>query len=166
MEGENGEPDMQVNLPLDPKALVNKPEQSWTDEERRALAAHRWANWQTEIDAIQVIVSEIPGARVTWDDLPESRLTLQFVVHLTSSTACAGAIFRLLKTESHALRPTPGALGRLIRLKVRQFVWKGQNGGWHALCIDGSKWKFQEEQALWIEDKPEGRNSVGAPTPS
>src|ERR1017187_5301103 len=103
---------MRVNLPPDIETIVNKPEESWTDEERMALAAERWANWQTEIDAMKVIVSEIPGARLTWDDLPESRLTLQFVVRLISGTANPEAIFRIHKTDSHAVRPTPGALDR------------------------------------------------------
>lgn len=151
---------MPVNLPPDLETIVNKPEESRTAEERRALAAHRWANWQTEIDAMRVIVGEIPAARLTWDDLPESRLTLQFVVCLTSGTASPEAIFRIHKTESHAVRPTPGALDQLLRRKVRPLVWKDQDGGWHALCIDGSKWNFHEEQASWIEDKAKGATSA------
>ena len=61
-ESENGEPAMQLNVPPDPESLINKrlssggytsaedvlrhaleaqdAEESWTDEERRALSAH------------------------------------------------------------------------------------------------------------------------------
>jgi hypothetical protein len=134
------------------ETLLSKPEEIWTDEERLALTAHRWANWRDEIDAMQLIVSEIPCAHLTWDDLPESRLTLQFAIHLVPGTADPVVILRVGKHESHALRPTPGALDRLLRLKLRSLVWKDQDG-WHALCIDGWGWKLHEQRQLWIRDQ-------------
>jgi hypothetical protein len=135
------------------ETLLSKPEEIWTDENRQALAAYRWANWRDEIDAMQLIVSEIPDAHLTWNDLPESRLTLQFAIHLTPVAADAVVILHVQKHESHALRPAPGALGRLLTLKLRSLVWKVKDG-WHALCIDGSRWKLHEQRQLWIRDQP------------
>jgi len=108
-------------LPL-VRTLLSKPEEIWSEEERRALATQRWANWHDEIDAMQRVLSEIPGAHLTWDDLPESRLTLQFAVRLAPDAADPVVILHVQKHESHALRPTPGALDRLLRGKLRSVV--------------------------------------------
>ncbi|MBZ5655215.1 MAG: hypothetical protein LAO56_08035 [Acidobacteriia bacterium] len=140
------------------------------------MSEDRWTNWRYLIDTLnEVLAQEYPGLEQSdpvefTEGLLAIRLTIQ-LRHDREKRDSPPEIFIFVTAEElRAVRPTPGGVENLLRAKIREHsfeegghpgniirttVVRDDDGVWHALCIDDSRWRFHEEHSLWIEDKPE-----------
>jgi len=146
------------------------------------MAEDRWeiwreTNWCDLIDTLdRVLAREYPGLEQSdpvkfKGCVPEAiRLTIQ-LCHDREKHGSPPEIFIFVTAvELQNVRPTPGGLEDLLKTKITEHsfeeaghpgtvihtsVRKDEQSAWHALCVDGSKWTFHEQQALWVKDKPE-----------